>query len=104
MDIKYNYDNVWNIAIEGDLDLVTSNELKDLCNELLDQKEKSIIFDFEHLKYIDSTGLGVIILLVKRVKLNNNTIAIKNAKKSIVKLIRLSGLDLLIEIEGDKNE
>ncbi len=104
MDIKYNYDDVWNVSIEGDLDIVTSNKLKDVCNEILDQKEDNIIFDFSNLKYIDSTGLGAIILLVKRIKLNNNTISIKNAKKSIVKLIKLSGLDLLIELKGEDND
>ena len=88
-----NEENVWDIKLAGDVDIVSSVELKKNVNILLDKDEKGLLINCEHLSYIDSTGLGVLISLLKRVKKSGNSIELANAQPSISKLLKITGLD-----------
>lgn len=89
----------WNVELIGELDILTSVEFKKSLNDMLDEMESNIRLNCENLFYIDSTGLGVIIGLLNRVKANNNNISIINAQSNIDKLIKISGLDKVIGVE-----
>lgn len=89
----------WIVEIIGELDILTSVEFKKSLNDMLNELESNIKLNCENLFYIDSTGLGVIISMLNRVKNSNNNISIINAQANIDKLIRISGLDKVIEIE-----
>lgn len=89
----------WNVELIGELDILTSVEFKKSLNDMLDEMESNIKLNCENLFYIDSTGLGVIIGLLNRVKSNDYNISIINAQSNIDKLIKISGLDKVIGIE-----
>ena len=89
----------WNVELIGELDILTSVEFKKSLNDMLDEMESNIKLNCENLFYIDSTGLGVIIGLLNRVKSHNYNISIINAQSNIDKLIKISGLDKVIGIE-----
>lgn len=91
--------NSWIVDIIGELDILTSVEFKKTLNDMLDEMESSIKLNCENLFYIDSTGLGVIIGILNRVKSNSNNISIVNAQANIDKLIKISGLDKVIGVE-----
>ncbi len=86
-------DQYWSIELIGDVDIQTSGRLKEELNQLLDQQECNINIDCSNLSYIDSTGLGVLIGVLKRVKKNENEILISNAQQNILKLLKITGLD-----------
>lgn len=89
----------WNVELIGELDILTSVEFKKALTDMLDEMESNIKLNCENLFYIDSTGLGVIIGLLNRVKSNNYNISITNAQANIDKLIKISGLDKVIGVE-----
>lgn len=91
-------ENNWIVEIIGELDILTSTELKKSLHDMLDEMESNIKLNCENLFYIDSTGLGVIISILNRVKNSGNNISIVNAQSNIDKLIRISGLDKVIEV------
>lgn len=104
MSLKVNkeYDKVtqsWIVEIIGELDILTSVDFKKELNDLLDEMESNITLNCENLFYIDSTGLGVIIGILNRVKSNGFNINITNAQSNIDKLIKISGLDKVISVE-----
>ena len=51
-------ENCWRIQLFGDIDIYNAPELK---KELLGATDADICLDCAHLKYIDSTGLGVLV-------------------------------------------
>ncbi|MBI9012951.1 MAG: STAS domain-containing protein [Clostridiales bacterium] len=89
----------WNVELIGELDILTSVDFKKSLTDMLDEMESNIKLNCENLFYIDSTGLGVIIGLLNRVKSNNYNISITNAQANIDKLIKISGLDKVIGVE-----
>jgi len=86
-------DNGWHVEISGEVDIHTSGNLKDALNGMLNEKETDLRINCEKLIYIDSTGLGVLIGLLKRVKKNENNIFIVGAQSNISKLMNITGLD-----------
>jgi len=88
----------WNVDIAGEVDIHTSGNLKDVLNMILNDKEADIYLNCEDLVYIDSTGLGVLIGVLKRVKKNENNIVIENPKSNITKLLSITGLDKIFII------
>lgn len=97
---EYDKDNEsWIVEVIGELDILTSVDFKKDLNDLLDERESNITLNCENLFYIDSTGLGVIIGILNRVKTNDYNINIINAQSNIDKLIKISGLDRVIGVE-----
>lgn len=90
--------NQWEVELVGDADIQTSSRLKDELNALLDETESSMQLNCSRLTYIDSTGLGVLIGILKRVKSKEKEIFILNAQANMKKLLSITGLDKIFVI------
>lgn len=93
-------DSCWNVSLSGELDVSNCNELKVYLNELLEKEMLNITLDIKNLEYIDSTGLGVIISILKVLKSNQKEISIINARDNIKKILNITGLDKIFNLEG----
>ena len=103
IDVKYsknNQDQSWNVDITGELDVSTADKLKKELNQMLDKSILSINLNMEKLEYIDSTGLGVLIGVLKRIKVEEKEITIQKPKNNIKKIFSITGLDKIFIMEG----
>jgi anti-sigma B factor antagonist len=102
IDVQYNEsESLWDVKLIGDLDINSSIELKDRLTETLDDKEDDIVIDASELSYIDSTGLGVLISLLKRLNNNEKMLLIKEPQDNILKIFKITGLYKVIKIEKE---
>lgn len=85
--------SAWVLVPSGDIDIYSAPEFKKELIGLIDEKDSDVIIDGEKLDYIDSTGLGVLISGLKRIRLNDKTIIIENIKPNISKLFDITGLN-----------
>ena len=102
LNVNINYDNERNICIVkpvGEVDIYTSPKLKEKLLKSLKEKEIDLLIDGEKLDYIDSTGLGVLISILKKVKESENNIILINLKSNIRKLFDITGLDKVFIIK-----
>ena len=90
--------SIWDIQLVGDVDIQSSNHLKEEINGMLNEVETDLMIDCESLSYIDSTGLGVLIGVLKRVRKVEKDITIVNAQNNIKKLLGITGLDKIFKI------
>jgi anti-sigma B factor antagonist len=93
-------DKSWNISLSGEIDIYNAPELKSKLLDLLKQRKGDIQIDCKDLKYIDSTGLGVLISALRHVKDYGGSITIRNLKPYIQKIFRITGLDKVFIIEA----
>ena len=96
MDIKKQWNesnNIWNITLKGEIDIYNVPEFKEILLSIPDEKEGNINIDCTDLTYIDSTGLGVLISMFKRVKEYQGSIKVTNLKPHIAKIFTITGLD-----------
>ncbi len=103
LKIKKDFDyenNYWFIELDGEVDVYTSGQLKEAFKLAIDEKKEDIKIDADKLEYIDSTGLGILIGALKRLKQEDKDIIISNTRPNIVKLLEITGLDKVFIIEG----
>lgn len=89
----------WIVEPIGDIDIYSSEDFKSTLLNLIEEKNKDIKIIGTSLDYIDSTGLGVLISVLKQMQEDDTTIIIKNIKPSIKKLLVLTNLDKVFTIE-----
>ena len=70
----------WEVSLAGELDVSTADELKKSLHKLVDEKNIDMKLNLENLDYIDSTGLGVMIGILKRLKIENKEVYIRFLK------------------------
>ncbi len=101
LEIKYNVtsDNILEIQPIGEVDIYTSPELKCKIYELIEEKKLDILINGDDLTYIDSTGLGILMGIYKKLKENNLNIKIINLKPNIYKLFDITGLNKIFNIQ-----
>lgn len=92
--------NFWNVDINGELDVAGADKVKTHLNSLIEEQPVDIKMDFTNLEYIDSTGLGVLIGVLKRLKVNDKDIYVLNARKNVKKIFSITGLDKIFKVEG----
>lgn len=105
MDIQERFideTNTWEIYLKGEIDIYNAPQLKEKLHEIITKQSGDIVMDCKDLKYIDSTGLGVLISVLKRVKEYDGNIVIKNLKPYIHKIFIITGLDKIFSIEVQK--
>ena len=72
MDIKVQVreseEEAYVVELSGEIDVYTSPKVKDAITELIDQGHYNLVINLEKVRYIDSTGLGVLIGGLKRVR------------------------------------
>ena len=87
------------ILIEGHLVVGNRQALKQLVLDLLAQGERHFRVDFARTRYVDSSGLGVLLAMAKRVSEDGGTLRLANLDADLRTLFELTKLDTLFRYE-----
>lgn len=95
MDLKIDVgekDGVVLLKLNGEVDVYTAPKLKSRLIDLVDQGKFKIIVDLEEVDFMDSSGLGVLVGGLKRVRSHDGAIALICTQENILKIFRITGL------------
>lgn len=102
-DIK-NRNDAKLVKFIGDLDATNvETVLEKVCN-LFNDGYLNIVADFEKLRYVNSTGLGVLLHFSKSAKEKNGSFKIANVNENVYEIIEIIGATSLLEIYDDLDE
>lgn len=87
------------ITVAGEVDIYTAHQFKQKLYDVLETTKTDLIINCSGLNYIDSTGLGILVGTLKKVKENDKDIYITGLKDNIKKLFVITGLDKLFILE-----
>ena len=59
---------------------------------------KNIIFDFQNIKFMDSSGIGVIIGRYKKIANSHGSVSVINMNPRVEKVFNLSGMGKIINV------
>lgn len=105
LQVYFNEDkDAWVVEPNGEIDIYTSPSFKNKVLNSYMEKKTDIIIDGEKLEYIDSTGLGALISILKAIEEEKHKIHLLNIKANIKKLFDITELDKLFIIRGENNE
>jgi anti-sigma B factor antagonist len=86
------------VKVEGQLIVGNRQELKDLVGAALDKGERRILIDFSQTGYIDSSGLGALVSISKRVREAGGELRLSGLNEDLRSLFELTKLDTLFAI------
>ena len=89
----YNDGNRITAAISGDIDHHAARELRTELDDVISRsRPELIVIDMENVGFMDSSGIGLILGRLKSVRAVGGELLIKNARREIAEVIRISGL------------
>ena len=92
------------IDVEGQLIVGNRQELKQKVLERLDSGERKFLIDFSNTGYIDSSGLGVLVSLSKKIREQGGELRLANLNEDLKTLFELTKLDTLFHISNSRDE
>ena len=92
------------LDVEGQLIVGNRQELKQKVLDELESGEKRFLIDFDRTGYIDSSGLGVLVSLSKKIREQGGELRLANLNEDLRTLFELTKLDTLFQIADSRQE
>jgi anti-sigma B factor antagonist len=92
------------ISVDGQLTIGNRQELKDRVIAELERGERKFLIDFDKTDYIDSSGIGVLISLSRRIRTVDGELRLANLNSDLQTLFELTKLDTHFKISTSRDE
>lgn len=86
------------LAVSGEVDVYTAPRLREKLVELVSQGNYRIVVDLEAVEFLDSTGLGVLVGGLKRVRTHDGSLSLVCTQQRILKVFDITGLNKVFTI------
>jgi anti-sigma B factor antagonist len=86
------------VALKGEVDVYTAPALRERLIEASETDCAAVVVDMTDVDFIDSSGLGVLVSALKRVRERDGQMRIVTTKEPILKIFRVTGLDRVFDL------
>ena len=86
------------LAVSGEVDVATVPRLREQLHGLVAQGSNQIIVNLDAVDFLDSTGLGVLVGGLKRVRANDGNLRVVCTQERLLKIFRITGLTKVFAI------
>jgi anti-sigma B factor antagonist len=95
-------DEISVIEIEGKLNALTAMEMRAHIQELIEEKAKKVVLDLANLSLIDSSGVGALVSLIKRVHAGNGKVVVSGIQGQPKEIFTLLNLHKAFDLAEDQ--
>ncbi|WP_232680341.1 anti-sigma factor antagonist [Nocardioides sp. R-C-SC26] len=88
------------VAVAGEIDVYTAPKLRDRITELVAAGSYHIVVDMEAVEFLDSTGLGVLVGGLKKVRAHDGSLELVCHQDRLLKIFRITGLAKVFTIHA----
>jgi anti-sigma B factor antagonist len=92
------------VEVEGQLIVGNRQELKSVIQQALDNGERKLLVDFSKTGYIDSSGLGALVSISKKVREQGGELRLSGLNEDLRSLFELTKLDTLFAIADSSTQ
>jgi anti-sigma B factor antagonist len=86
------------VKLEGTCDLATAPELRQALHALTPPDVQDVTLDVSGLEFIDSTGLGVVLGAMRRLREGGGNLRIAGAAGTVRRVLEITDLDKVIPL------
>ncbi len=86
------------ISVTGEIDVYTAPKLREALIGLVNAGSYHLVVDVEGVDFLDSTGLGVLVGGLKRVRSHDGSLQIVCTHERLLKIFRITGLTKVFAI------
>lgn len=88
------------LAVRGEVDVYTAPRLREKLVELVTQGHHHVVVDLEGVDFLDSTGLGVLVGGLKRLRSHDGDLTLVCTQHRIRKVFEITGLNKVFTIHS----
>ncbi len=92
------------VDVGGEIDVYTSPKLRERLVGLVDEGATSIVVDLDDVEFIDSTGLGVLVGVLKRVRSRGGSLGLVCSREGLLRVFTITGLEKVFAIYPSVDE
>lgn len=97
-------DDVLIVTVDGQLVVTNRQEFKQAILDAVEQGMKLVVVDFTHSGYIDSSGLGALVSLSRRLREAGGDLRLVGLNEDLRTLFELTRLDALFPLYATRAE
>jgi len=92
------------LAVGGEVDVATAPRLREQLIGLVNQGSHRIVVDLTAVDFLDSTGLGVLVGALKRVRTHDGDLSLVCDEPRILKVFEITGLTKVFAMYADVDQ
>ena len=95
MDLKLGHhaqDGIEVIDVQGEIDMYTAPRLRELLIDLVSKGSYQLVVNLDEVGFLDSTGLGVLVGGLRRVRAHDGSLDLVCTQQRILKILKITGL------------
>ncbi len=92
------------VEVGGEIDVYTAPKLRERIVELVESGSYNLVIDMERVEFLDSTGLGVLVGGLKRVRAHDGSLRLVCTQDRILKIFRITGLTKVFPIHDSVDD
>ena len=86
------------LSVSGEIDVYTAPQLRERLIELVGEGKTNLVVDLSGVDFLDSTGLGVLVGGLKRVRSQDGDLSLICTQSRILKVLEITGLTNVFKI------
>ena len=86
------------LSVGGEVDVYTAPQLRESLLELIDGGARKVVVDLGRVDFLDSTGLGVLVGALRRLRAAGGAFGLVCDKEPLLKIFRITALDQVFPI------
>lgn len=87
------------VTLDGELDTAAAAEVEKTLQPLYTTNGKDVVIDCEGLEYIASSGLRILISILKGAKAGGSKVTLRNMNDDIKSVFKLTGFINIFDVE-----
>src|ERR1700745_4217078 len=92
------------VDVQGEIDISTAPRLRELLIDLVSTNNYQIVVNLAKVGFVDSTGLGVLVGGLKRVRAHDGSLDLVCTREPILQIFRITGLTKVFGIHDSVDE
>ena len=95
-----NTDTTLEVNISGRMEFNDHNRFRELVNSISSERKKSIVFNLSYLDFIDSSGLGMLIIANSIARQNKLSFTLRHPKEMVKRILEVAKFHTIAPIEA----
>jgi anti-sigma B factor antagonist len=88
------------LRVEGEVDIARAAELREELIKLIDMGYRQVVVDLDDIEFLDSTGLGVLMHGLKRLRDEQGELALVCTQRRLLNVFETTGLAKVFHIHA----